>query len=438
VSKKAAGLEKHAMDTLAQAVTAETKALQGAAHQRMCIALPGVKLRGEGPSTFEKVVGGLNITDEVQCNHWCHQHFECKQMVWTWETKTCELFTTALAEPLTFREKWPWFNSSYCGLVSEKEDMLKMLHKVYDAKPWVPPAHNCSWGGDNCIDTKCCADPCDANADWSECHYFTCWQRDEYWASCNAGPVPGDYPPWDGTRLGGHENGEVSPVDDGKLIQGTRLYCFTVVMWKAGPKEAWMDSEAELANHWKDAGKHITQCDDWSLFEGYEGGSEHNIQSFIHAWQQVKEDGRWKNNDWAIKVDADAVFFPDHLRKKILWNYKTPQGAAVYLRNTYYKFQFLGALEVLTKEALEIYFERGWECEKHLGQQGGEDYWLLQCLEGIGVNYQTDTNLLHDKYAKNWDCGDPNGVAHHFFKKIDDWDVCWNVCNDAWNNAHPE
>jgi len=73
-----------------------------------------------------------------------------------------------------------------------------------------------------------------------------------------------------------------------------------------------------------------------------------------------------------------------------------------------------------------------------LGQQGGEDYWLLQCLEGLGVDYQTDESLLHDKYAADENCEDGYRVAHHFFKKIDDWEECWDTANNAWNNEHPE
>jgi len=435
LSKKADAAEKNAMDTLTEAMDAESQALQSTADQRMCIGLPGVMLRGAGPTDFGRVVGNVTISDDVQCNDWCLKHNECQQSVFSWDTKTCELFTEALAEPIYFRESWPWYNSSFCSLVHKKDDMLAKLHKVYDQKPWVPEAHNCSWGSDNCIHTKCCADSCKANWDWSKCEYFTCWQKDEFFAGCSVGAADAN---WDGTRLGGHDNGEIGPVDDGKLIQGTRLYCFTVVMWNQAPKEGWMNSEAELANHWKDKELGIMQCDDYSMFDGLEGGSEHNIQSFIQAWKKVKDDGRYKNNDWTIKVDADAVFLPDHFRKKVQWIYKTPQGAALYMRNTHYKFMFLGALEVLTREGTEVFLERSWECEAKLGQQGGEDYWLQQCLEGLGLNFQTDTTLLHDKYAEDENCADPNGVAHHFFKKIDAWDVCWGLSNDAWNNAHPE
>jgi len=345
------------------------------------------------------------------------------------------LFQGATTEPLSFRESWPWFNSSYCDSADQKQNMLDMLHRVYDAKPWVPPANNCSWAGENCINTGCCADVSRCSWDFKTCKSFTCYKRDENWAGCKTGSSPDG---WDGTKLGGHPNTEVAPAEDGKLVQGTKLYCFSVVMWNQPPTQAWQSSEGELANNWKEQNKGIMQCDDYSIFDGVEGGSVHNIQSFIRAWQMVKDDGRWKRNDWSIKVDPDAVFFPDHFRKKLEWQWKTPQGAAVYLRNTFYKFNFLGAIEALTQEGLEIYFERGWQCDAHLGQQGGEDYWLLQCLEGLGLNYQSDFALLHDKYAADENCDDPNSVAHHFFKKTDDWDDCWNTANDAWNNEHPQ
>lgn len=397
---------------------------------RTCVDLPGVRLKGGSRAPGEQA-----ITSDAHCRDWCRDHAECKQSVWSWDTKTCELFTEARAEAQQFKETWPWFNSSYCDTSDKQGAMMDMLQQVYDTKAWVPPAQNCSWAGDNCIDTRCCADVCKADYNFETCEYFTCWKRDEYWAGCKSGPAPEG---WDGANLGGHANTEVEPAPAGKLVQGTRLYCFSVVMWSLGPAQGWEDSEGDLANHWKEQGKGIMQCDFHAFFDGLDGGSEHNIQSFINAWKMVKDDGRWKQADWTIKVDADAVFFPAHFKVKVETVYRTPQGAALYLRNTFYKFQFLGALEAITREGIELYFQRGWECEPHLTQEGGEDYWLLQCLEGIGLNYQTDTALLHDKYAADENCGDPDGVAHHFFKKIDDWDVCWNMANEAWNSAHPE
>lgn len=429
--EKAAADEKDAQ-------TQEEASLDAIRRGRVCIHLAGVRLKGDNPATFSPILGEHNITDEWQCTDWCHAHSECKQAVFAWETKTCELFKEASDVPISFRERWPWHNSTYCGEFGEKENMLAMLKKVYDAKPYVPVPHNCSWAGDNCLHTGCCADVCKPTWDFTECSWYTCWKRDDNWGGCELDGAPED---WEGTKLGGHPNTEIAPAEEGKLIQGTKLFCFSVVMWDAAPAEGWQDSEGTIANHWKEAGKNILQCDDYAFLEGLGGGSVHNIQSFIGAWKQVLDDGRWKKNDWVIKVDPDAVFFPEHFKSKVLYNWRTPQGAAVYLRNTFYKFKFLGALEALTREAFEIYAETSWKCEAHLGQEGGEDYWMEQCLEGLGIDYQTDESLLHDKYAADDSCDDPNGVAYHFFKKIeggDGWDNCWNSASDAWNNAHPE
>merc|ERR1712194_740810 len=152
----------------------------------------------------------------------------------------------------------------------------------------------------------CCADSCVSNFEWTKCEWYTCYKRDEFFAGCMLGGAEFD---WDGHKFEGHPNYEVGPVAEGKLVQGTRLYCFSVVMWNLGPAEGWMNSEAELANNWLNQKKGICQCDDWEIFDGLDGGSVHNIQSFIHAWKMVQENGRWKNNDWSIKVDPDAVFF---------------------------------------------------------------------------------------------------------------------------------
>lgn len=440
LKQKADETKKKAEQNEQTAADDEDKSLKETADQRTCIKLPGVKLKGGQTLEFPALVGNQTIDDEWKCSDWCQKLKGCKQAVFQWETKTCELFEEAQDEPERFRERWPGYNSTYCGAPEEQEDMLAKLKKVYDAKPWVPPPHNCSWASESCLDTGCCADVCMATWDFvaDECQYYTCYKRDENFAGCKTGGPPEG---WDGTVLGGHPNGEVAPAPEGKLVQGTRLYCFTVVMWDKPPDAGWMSSEGEIANHWKEEGKNIMQCDDHSFFDGQGGGSVHNIQSFISAWNMVKDAGLWKNNDWSIKVDPDAVFFPDHFRAKVQYNWRTPQGATLYMRNTFYKFQFLGALEALTNEATEIFLERSWECEAHLGQEGGEDYWLLQCLEGLGIDFQTDVALLHDKYAADENCGDPNGVAHHFFKKIDSgdgWDNCWNTANEAWNNAHPE
>merc|ERR1712217_70339 len=127
-------------------------------------------------------------------------------------------------------------------------------------------------------------------------------------------------------------------------------------------------------------------------------------------WDQVNSDGRYKSHDWVVKVDADAVFFADRL-KAHLDALRTPKGARVLLLNNAYKFQFLGALEVLTREALDLFFE--------------------SCWFGIGIDKQTDFELLHDMYAAQDGCFDAWPAAFHFYKNVGDWNTCYDQAVSA-------
>jgi len=411
--------------TSTEAATTKTTAMTTTvllSGSRMCLDLPGALLRGEDNRTF----GGVNLTSPELCRDWCKTHPPCRQSVFTADPQTCQLFAKLTMEPTAFADG---YNSSYCGVTGEQHQLLEKVRSVYKAKPYVPPNPNCSWSGDNCMESKCCADVCKANFAFTGCEWFTCYKKDEYFAGCKTGSAPAN---WNGTVLGGHGSHEVGKAPAGVLTQGTRLFCFSVVMWYSGPTMPGADGEGTLANNVKRLGKGIMQCDDHAFFDGQPTGSVHNIDSFVNAWNLVKADGRWKYHDWIVKVDADAVFFPERLKRHID-AMRVPQGSPVYLRNIDFKFHFMGALEVLSKEAMATYFERGWQCQAKLTKDGGEDYWLLQCLEGIGVNYVSDYQLLRDKYAAQNGCADAWAVAFHFHKSANDWNWCWNEAQNAWN-----
>jgi len=54
-----------------------------------------------------------------------------------------------------------------------------------------------------------------------------------------------------------------------------------------------------------------------------------NTLVFIKAWQLVKWDGRYQKHDWTVKVDPDAVFFPERLRTVVRQH--TPRGGECIL-----------------------------------------------------------------------------------------------------------
>jgi hypothetical protein len=328
------------------------------------------------------------------------------------------------------------FSTSFCGLAQETGHMMDILRRVYKQKPYIPPIINCSYGGDDCSQTKCCNDMmCDANM--TNCNGYTCYKKDQYFSACRVDPPPTW---WDGAVLGHYRPGrEIPPAEPGVFVQGTSLFCFSVIAWQAPSPKGFWDSEAQLANNIRQHGLSIFQCDEGDFFNGVitgkaEWGSFSNIDAFVQVWRNVQADGRYAKHDWTVKVDADAVFFPEHL-KWHLNKLRTPQGSRVYLRNIQYKFMFMGSLEIMTKEALELYFEKGASCLRgdHLG---GEDWYMRSCLDAIGVDHQTDTTLLRDKYCatcpdRDDACTNKWYVAFHFFKKASSWNWCYNEmqCN---------
>jgi len=63
---------------------------------------------------------------------------------------------------------------------------------------------------------------------------------------------------------------------------------------------------------------------------------------------------------------------------------------------------------------------------------------LKGCMNGLGIDHQSDYLILRDKYAGLDDaCIDGWAVAYHFYKKTHDWSRCYNeaVCGKV--NAKP-
>lgn len=330
------------------------------------------------------------------------------------------------------------FFSAICGTAEEMESdetnhLIEEAWKQlpFETTPW--PLVNCSWGGEDCSKTKCCNDyVCDKN--YEACYGFTCYKKTEYFSGCVSEP-PGEG--WDGEIIGWpREHRVIPPAGEQVAVQGNSLYCFTVVTWGApSPKPFW-NTEKEIAENWQQNGLHVLQCDLHDIIDGVETpraewGSFSNIDMFLDVWQKVNENGKWKDADWTVKVDSDAVFLP-HRLKDHLFNLRTPKGSRVYIENTWFKFKFMGALEVMTREAADVFIHRAHECIR--GEHaGGEDSFTKGCLDGLGVDHQSDDMLLRDKYAgQEGPCDDGWYVAYHYMKKVHDWSACYNevMCGD--------
>jgi len=326
------------------------------------------------------------------------------------------------------------FKSHICADETKETEMTQVVKKVHDQLPFTNPSMEvqlCSWAGEDCSTTLCCNDvSCDAN--FTNCESYTCYRKSPYFSGCRLGKPPKS---WNGTVLGGgRTRRSINRAGSQVALQGTSLYCFSVVNWDAPAPQPYWSTERELADNIKNNGVGIMQCDAHDWYDGIPTpkaawGSFSNIDAFRQIWDEVRNKGEYKKYDWVVKVDADAVFFPDRLKQHID-KLLVPRGAFVYLENIDYRFRFMGALEVLTKEALDLYFERSPGCirGKH---EGGEDFFMRGCMDAIGIDHMSDFSLLHDRYAAQDDpCTDGWVVAYHFHKKVISWNWCYNeaVC----------
>jgi hypothetical protein len=361
-----------------------------------------------------------------ECFAKCKGKPSCKQAVFSGDGgASCRLSDERMTKVAWASDS---VNSTLCGTALEQAEVKDAVAKIQQQLPFQVdmPLVNCSWGGEDCSASRCCNDYlCDKN--FANCNGFSCYKKDKYFAGCAAAPLKG----WDGKWMGGpREHRVIPPAASQVAVQGTSLYCFTVVTWDAPRPKPFWNSEAELANNWKSQGLHVLQCDGHEVLDGVvtpkaEWGSFSNIDMFMQIWYKVKQIGNWKNYDWTVKVDSDAVFLPQRL-KDHLYNLRTPRGARVYLENINFKFKFMGAIEIMTREALSAFLELGHTCirGKH---EGGEDSFLKTCLDGLGIDHQSDWQILHDKYAGlNPPCTDGWAVAYHYLKKTHDWSQCYN------------
>eukprot|EP00932_Pfiesteria_piscicida_P017871 SRR837773.4749.p2 GENE.SRR837773.4749~~SRR837773.4749.p2 ORF type:complete len:422 (-),score=138.21 SRR837773.4749:93-1274(-) len=368
------------------------------------------------------------------CHETCRQDSNCLQAIYNSDASgSCSVSSTRHSKIVWASDN---FNTTFCGDSYDQDMISEYIDEVTAQIPWqMPkqPVQNCSWAGESCLETKCCNEvACDEQ--FTQCFPYSCYRKDQYFGSCRI-----DTPPetWEGTWLGGgRQMRALPPAGSQVLVQETSLYCFTVVAWHApAPKPFW-STEAELIDNTKQHGVGIFQCDGHDLFDGQvvakaKWGSYSNIDIFMNVWDQVRANGRWKDYAWTVKVDADAVFFPNRL-KQHLDKLRTPRGARVYLENNQYRFRFMGALEVMTREAVETFLANGHTCirGKH---EGGEDFFMKGCLDALGVDHQSDFELLKDKYAEqDGPCTDGWGVAYHFHKKVNSYNWCYNeaVCGN--------
>lgn len=155
-----------------------------------------------------------------------------------------------------------------------------------------------------------------------------------------------------------------------------------------------------------------------------------NTKTFLQVWTLLEhQDPRYKRHDWVVKVDPDAVFFPERLRLKLKTH--TFSGGNLFVMNCdkWKPVALYGSLEIFSLQAFENYL-KGTEkrCQKELHWHGwGEDYFMSHCMDLLQVGRLYDFDLIGDKRCHYAPCSDTSKVVYHDYKNLTDWLKCWHT-----------
>jgi len=237
-------------------------------------------------------------------------------------------------------------------------------------------------------------------------------------------------------------------VPTGKKGPGGSLYCFalmvphgyepSMIRWQHAHKASIFACDAfgiYSSKKLRVAPGVVTWVVDSDLKCEYGGdsGTALNAWIFIAVWQKVISVAEYKAHDWVVKVDPDAVFFPDRLGR-ILAHYEKDG----YINNC--KFGMHGPIEVLSTKAvnkLGADYNRSEDkkapklcvTKQHFGLWG-EDMFLDQCLGKILEVKPRPLNPLVMCEAHcvcpawYWCQNSTETVSYHPFKSPEAYEVC--------------
>lgn len=250
-------------------------------------------------------------------------------------------------------------------------------------------------------------------------------------------------------RLGPAENVTLQAA----RVAHVTLYCFALMLpgsyeqgllafqYKSRVSLFGCDAYAVYSNRAIEVAKGLVSGvvdSDLKCKKGGEFGTALNLPIFLAVWKEVVEDATFLKHDWTVKVDPDAVFFPERLRGIVAMHPETEKG--VYLNNC--KYGLHGPLEVFSRNAVVTWSGGSKQCTDHFWKlcngdcMWGEDLFIDQCLfKVLDVGRQNDYRLLVEDHCDppdDWEqCRDFTSVAFHPFKNVTGYRGCLDNATGA-------
>jgi len=316
----------------------------------------------------------------------------------------------------------------------------------------VKPAYeNCAQAKDNCLIKRCCAPA-----------GYNCFKTSPGTGKCMRACTPGG--------LNGTCEGVAPHMKQAVEQPGGSLFCFSVYTENTGSSKTSHELELLQLQHKSSAS--LFSCAEWAVYSDVVaplGGGDVTIKvddvkgdfhlmkrkeaktwintgMFVQVWTAIHNAGHYKNHNWVIKVDADAVFFPYKL-VNVLRDVAVP-AQGIYLENCkFVDWGYFGSSEVFSKQAFETlvtnldrcYSELPWKVGVHGGKYGpmGEDLFAQKCMDLLEVGRQENFGLTTDgaceadrpegqtknkKYVPT--CAGVSTPSIHPFKKPEAYEQC--------------
>mmetsp|Transcript_39928 Transcript_39928/g.115047 ORF Transcript_39928/g.115047 Transcript_39928/m.115047 type:complete len:643 (+) Transcript_39928:60-1988(+) len=293
------------------------------------------------------------------------------------------------------------------------------------------PSKSNNWTGDNCMTSKCCKEDgmqCySMNQRYGQC-LKSCSKYVQFGPNTELTNKEGEK--WECKKFGQrhpHRWGWPS------------LFCFSVFRMQtyegaimmnqlskgigifACDEFALFSQEAEVTVGDSPDGELRTQHFDFVPVGVSTDGTAGNTGLFMNVWEAVKNGGKYYLTDWTIKADPDAVLLPERMRTHVAG---IPQGG--YLQNCpkYAESPLYGAVEAVSRQALQNYFNNEAVCRGMPWGGWGEDKWLTKCLAAMGGQPRMDPGEVGDALCLGQNCGDGK-PAYHPLKSVGAWMNCW-------------
>jgi len=244
------------------------------------------------------------------------------------------------------------------------------------------------------------------------------------------------------------------------------LFCWCIMLTVGNHPLGWM--EEKLVKQQLERGIGIFSCNEWAVmsdisvtlnrwgahgFPRIPGGKpgsvdmptwaigSTNVQKgvesnplnsvvFKTAWNALRSSRKLESHDWVVKVDPDAVWFPNRLRTHLKVVVDNGAADSLYLKNCV-RFQTMqGPIEVMSTRAATTLQNNIKQCGGLWGT--GEDQFLMNCLHQLGVSARMEETLLNDKYCDGYnDCHNAWKVAFHPFKETERFMRCHSSASQA-------